>query len=234
MIDIITDYHNHIFKALSSTEIYFGGNCVAKLYGIILGPSYFIKKEDVTELTRMGYLSQNINEYYTVSQAFKNYLLRNFTNDDESVVCILRVEKRIKELIEEKKELLFNPINTPDEDDENSKWHKLLHNCISGYSDNLYDTFISNNLRAFNRQSTVLDVMSLDNSFTIIEKNWPLFSSRFDGTLHSWKTKFKEMGKARNPLCHGHEDYLEKEQCIRIRTYCEELLKQLSLSPASL
>ena len=93
-----------------------------------------------------------------------------------------------------------------------------------------YDRFISNNLREFNVNSTYLDVISLKDSFIIIKECWTdIFAKYFGNTMYSeWECKFLKCGKVRNPIAHGHEEYLSELDKNEVDIYCKQIFDTIS------
>ena len=89
---------------------------------------------------------------------------------------------------------------------------------------------IQSNLKIFKQKSTYLDVMSLKDSFQIMVTNWDDIFSKYFGcsSVDKWKIKFDACAKARNPVAHGHEEFLSDEERKTTEGYCIEILDRLS------
>ena len=209
------------------------GSYYDKLIGAIVGPKIGVTKDNIEVLEQLGYLKKDDNEWCSISYAFKSFLIQKKLSAsilDE----ISTLEKSIKLILEKEKTLLFSQGRS---NDENNMWDDVLNNCYNGnFSNDTYRKFIKNNKKLFDVNSTVLDVMSLSDSFKIIENHWQnIFSKYFDNeTLDKWENKFNLCGQARNPIHHVHEEYLTDSQRILVIAYCNEINKILSVAPKQL
>ena len=78
--------------------------------------------------------------------------------------------------------------------------------------------------------SRLLDVISLKDSIKILKKYWDKsFAKYFNGdTFSRWDNIFSLCIKVRNPLAHGHENYLTETTKFELQEYCRVILNQLS------
>ncbi len=70
------------------------------------------------------------------------------------------------------------------------------------------DSFIANNKKIFDLDSSYLDVMSMCDTIKIIKECWTdIFSPYFNNDLYSeWESRFAKCSRARNTIAHGHEE----------------------------
>ena len=93
-----------------------------------------------------------------------------------------------------------------------------------------YDAFILNNKKVFNLDSSYLDVMSIGDVINLLRECWSdIFSAYFNGDLYSaWEAKFKKCVRARNPIAHGHEEYLSELDKQEVDIYCKQMFDMFS------
>lgn len=75
--------------------------------------------------------------------------------------------------------------------------------------------------------------MSLGDTFKIIKECWiDIFSKYFNNdNLKEWEYKFSKCVKARNPIDHGHEEYLSGLDKQEIDVICKQIFELLSKNP---
>ena len=76
----------------------------------------------------------------------------------------------------------------------------------------------------------LLDVCSMDIAVSIIQYHWEQWFSKFfnNDSWNTWEDKLRLCARARNPMAHGHEEYLTAEQKSYVNEYCDEIIKLLS------
>lgn len=97
----------------------------------------------------------------------------------------------------------------------------------------MYDRFIDSTQKKFFKTCTYFDVMSLSDSLKIIANAWGVFAKYFkDEEYGEWREKFDKCGNARNPVAHGHEEYITDIEKKEIDIYCKDILDSISKVPA--
>ncbi len=93
-----------------------------------------------------------------------------------------------------------------------------------------YEAYIRNNLKIHNQKSSFLDVISLTDSFKIVKYCWTsIFSKYFDNkTYDKLENQFDKCSEARNPVAHGHEEYLTKLDQQEIDVSCKQIFELLA------
>lgn len=229
----INGFHESVFKCLDNDKDRNGVTFAEKLVSILIGPSFLATDEDIKLLIGMDYLIDTGDEYIAFSYAFKKYLMEiSYSNDILSNFDTL--EKKMKLLLEQNKDKLFNAVAASDTD-EDENWFKVLSDTWSKiesrpFSSSGYKQQIRKTSKTFRKTETVLNVMSLEDATRIVRNYWNIFAYKFNGdTLDKWEIKFKDCGTARNPVHHGSvcRIYTAEEQ-VRVNSYCEEIIKQLS------
>ena len=196
-------------------------NHVAKLAEILFGPRMNVTRQDVDMFYWMGYLSEqteNFGNYEALSGYWTDFF-RNKHFVDDSWKNIISLEKLIKSIVSESLNL-----------DDDADLQEIMENVYQKFEEksfqsSLYKNFIANNFNVYGVKSTMLDVMSLKDTFLIIEFFWDkVFKKYFgDDNLEKWHVKFELCGRARNPLAHGHEEYLTEPQRVQVNSFCVEI-----------
>jgi len=230
----IGGYHDSIVKCLEHDKDRNDVSLADKLVGAIIGPSYLATDEDIKLLISMNYLVDTGETCLAFSQAFKKYLL-SMTYSNDVLNNFDMLEKKLKKLLDERKDNLFQIVCANNTQDEKMKWFAVLSDVWQTldnkpFNENGYEVQIKSTNKKFHTHETVLDVMSLEDVTRILRANWNVFSSYFHNQpLSRWETHFKECAKARNPVHHGSvERVYSKEEQQRINSYCIEIIKTLS------
>lgn len=232
------DHYKAIYDNLSTDMIYTEGKPVTdttidKLVEILYGPNIDIKPADIEILKELGYLDvDDYGRYYAVSAYFTDFIRGKVTKLKGSFFeNIIQTERCVKNIISIEMPKLCEKYMICDAS-MNDCQKKLL--IITGIASDRkimqHDISIESNRRLFNQESTYLDVMSLKDSFKMIMCNWEdVFSKYFDGMeLDGWEEIFEKCAKARNPVAHGHEEFLSNEERKMTEKYCIEILNHLS------
>lgn len=214
----LTDYAEVLFKRLKTD------GHLPKLLGILFGPSLNVTRSDKDLLFFMGYLSDENTDgdYYLALSGYFTDFLRNRYFADDSWKNIIAVEKLMKSLVVE---------TYPSFDEE--QWHELMTEAYAQifgsekkFNCTLYKNYIRNNRKIFDKISTLPEVLSLSDVFTIIQFRWNDFKKYFGlKSFEEVQEKFELCAVARNPLAHGHEEYLTRLQQERVNIYCAEILE---------
>lgn len=98
----------------------------------------------------------------------------------------------------------------------------------------MYDSFIDSTQKKFFKYCTYFDVMSLSDSLKIVANAWCVFSKYFkESEYGEWREKFDKCGHARNPVAHGHEEYITDIEKQEIDIYCKDILESINKVPAN-
>ena len=224
----INDYYKTCIKYLKIE------NDLQRLIPFIFGPNIGATKSDKDELTNLGYLREENEDFVALSKYFGNFLSINELNLD-IWNNIISLEKKIKNLIFTKLDVIIELLKISG-DNLNEIQKKILEKTdgITSGEISKYENFMNSNLRDFNRNSSFFDVMSLADSFKIMKQFWQVFSEIFNNDRYDkWENKFDKCANARNPVAHGHEEYLSEADCKEIDIYCEQIfdiLKKVNIS----
>lgn len=203
-----------------------------RIIPFVIGPNVGVTQNDRDELINLGYLRKTDDELVAVSNYFENFLTANMLqiNIWDNIISL---EKKIKLIIEQELSSVVEHYQVGGESMVAIQRNVLEHvNGISGSDLYRYDNYISNNVKLFDVQSVYLDVMSLTDSFKIVCDCWEdIFSKYFNDDLYSnWKYKFDKCSRARNPIAHGHEEYLSELDKNEVDTYCKQIFDVLALN----
>lgn len=194
---------------------------LSKLIGILFGSSIDVTQRDKDLLTFMGYLSENKRtgeNYLALSEFFTDYL-HNIHYVADSWKNITAVDTLMKSLVTE---------NFPslDETALNEAYVKVFNG--RKFNATLYQKFIADNLKNFGRESTLLDVLSLKDTFVIIRAHWnDIFAVYFGNKpLAALEEKFELCARARHPLAHNNQEkFLTENERERVNAYCSEIIE---------
>lgn len=222
---LINDYYRDIIRHLDRD------GDLKRLIPFVIGPNVGVTQNDKYELMNLGYLRIEDDEIVAISRCFIDFLSYNQLNNSIWEL-IITTEMLLKQLLEKE---MVNLI----------KAYKVFGSSLSEIEKNIllntqgitnndiirYDKFIINNKHAFNQISTYFDVMSFADSIKIITQCWLIFSKYFGmGKLADWKVKFKQCSDARNPIAHGHEEYITEIQKKEVDLYCKEIIDSINKS----
>lgn len=231
----IENYYKSIFACLNNDKISVDGAyeeicTIEKLVGVIVGPKIGIVEEDINLLENMGYLYSEKELYKSISGHFTN-ALRRVPLSVDTWNAVLGVEKKIKAMIR-KQVMVNNGVEYIDYD----LWSQIFDNIgVTGTLDT-YDKFIDDSMQEYKCEVDLLDVCSLDVAVSILQYYWENWFSKFfnNDSWDKWEHKLRLCASARNPMAHGHEEFLSSESKASVNEYCESILKLLSKSNACL
>ena len=220
----INDYYRDCIKHLERDDN------LRKIIPFIIGPNVGVTNYDKEELINLGYLEDYNGKLVSISEYFSIFLSSSLLNmsiwDD-----IINLEKCIKSLLDiEFNNMKINyGVNTKD---KMSAQKSILLNTPGIYEKSIktLEHYIQDNRYTFNKNSTYFDVMSLKDCFKIINFRWQdIFMKYFHNDKYSdWEMKFNKCARARNPVAHGHEEYLTDLEKHEIDIYCREIFDLLS------
>lgn len=220
----INDYYRDCIKHLRRD------NDLKRIIPFIIGPNVGVTQNDRDELINLGYLREEDDTLVAISAYFVNFLSTNMlqVNIWDNII---NLEKKIKLLIESEFSNIVRHYHVGGRNIADIQ--KNVLRCVEGISDRdiyRYDIFIKNNAKVFNIQSNYLDVISLNDAFKIIKNCWTdIFTKYFNNELYSnWGYKFDKCSRARNPIAHGHEEYLTDLDKNEVDTYCKQMFDILA------
>lgn len=224
----INDYYRDCIQHLTRD------NDLKRIVPFVIGPNVGVTQNDRDELINLGYLRTEDDNLVAISSYFANFLSANMLQisiwDN-----VINVEKKIKLIIENEFAKVVDHYQVGGE--SLIAIQRNVLEAVTGISNgdiSRYDSFIANNAKVFNIQSTYLDVMSLNDSFKILKDCWAdIFAKYFNNDLYSnWGSKFDKCSRARNPIAHGHEEYLTDLDKNEIDTYCKQIFDVLAAADA--
>ncbi|MBO4532005.1 MAG: ATP-binding protein [Paludibacteraceae bacterium] len=231
----IENYYKSIFACLNNDKISVEGayeevSTIEKLVGVIVGPKIGIVESDISLLENMGYLYSDQEQYKSISEHFTN-ALRRVPLSVGTWDALLGTEKKIKAMIR-KQVMINNDVEYIDYD----LWSEIFEHIGATGTLDTYDRFISNSMQEYKCEVDLLDVCSLDIAVSILQFYWERWFSKFfnHDSWNQWEYKMRLCAKARNPMAHGHEEFLSAESKSSVNGYCEAILQQLSKSDACL
>ena len=229
----IENYYKSIFACLNNDMIDVEGaygevSTVEKLVGVIVGPKISVVENDISVLKKMGYLYSEGERYYSISQHFTNALRRIPLNID-TWTAILGLEKKLKSMVR-KQIMLKHNVELIDYD----LWVEIFEKIGATGTLDTYDKFIADSMSEYKCNVDMLDVCSMDVAVSIIQFYWEEWFSQFFNydTWDKWESKLRMCASARNPMAHGHEEFLSVEAKASVTEYCDSIIKLLSKTNA--
>ena len=220
----INDYYRDCIKHLKRDDD------LKRIVPFIIGPNIGVTQNDKDELYNLGYFRNVKGKLVAISQYFSDYLSAstlNLTIWDN----IISLEKKLKQLIEREMTRVVNHY-TAGGININEIFRTIMEKTpgIAQGDISRYDAFIQKNQKIFNVDSSYLDVMSMGDAIKIIKECWTdIFSAYFDNAMYSeWEAKLWKCSMARNPVAHGHEEYLSDLDKREVDTYCKHIFNLLS------
>lgn len=223
---LINDYYRDIQKHLERD------GDLKRLIPFVIGPNIGVTQNDRDELVNLGYLLFAEDRTIAVSEYFTQFLSINMINFS-IWDAIISVEKKIKQIIEREMDGLIDYYQVYGESIKDIE-REIIQNTPGAQKNILiYDTFIDSTQKKFFKTCTYFDVISLSDSFRIVANSWSVFSKYFKDTEYGeWSEKFNKCGNVRNPIAHGHEEYITDIEKQEIDIYCKDILESISKVPA--
>ena len=219
----INDYYRDCIKHLKRDDD------LKRIIPFVIGPNIGVTQIDKDELFNLGYFREEKGNLIAISEYFSEFLSAEMLQisiwDN-----VINLEKKLKQLIERELTRLVKKHSVG-----GTSTNEILKNLLQKVPDInqadliKYDTFILNNKKLFNVDSSYLDVISMNDSIKIIKDCWiDIFSVYFfNDTYDKWKEKFDKCVLARNPLAHGHEEYLSNSDKQNVDSYCKQIFDTL-------
>ena len=200
-----------------------------KIIPFVLGPKIGVTAMDKGELIDRGYLREDNGEFVAISKYFKNFL--SLTELKISIwENIINLEKKIKQIIHNEFLNIIDKLQVGGNNINEIQKNILEKVGIERNDIIRYEAYIRNNLKIYNQKSSFLDVISLTDSFKIVKYCWTsIFSKYFDNkTYDKLENQFDKCAEARNPVAHGHEEYLTKLDQQEIDVSCKQIFELLA------
>ena len=220
----INDYYRDCIKHLERDDD------LKRIIPFVIGPNIGVTQNDKDELFNLGYFREEDGNLVAISEYFVAFLSANMLQID-IWDNIINLEKKLKQLIEREMARIVQHFSAAG-DNINEVFHVIMENTpgIEHGDISRYDSFLLNNKKVFNLDSSYLDVMSMNDAIKIIKECWSdIFAAYFNNDLYSdWETKFGKCSRARNPIAHGHEEYLSDLDKQEVDTYCKQVFDILA------
>ncbi len=222
----INDYYRDCIKHLERD------NDLRRMIPFVIGPNVGVTQNDKDELFNLGYFREEDGKLIAISEYFMEFLSVNMLeiNIWDNIISL---EKKLKQLIEREMTRIVRHYSATG-DNLNDVFHDIMEKTsgINAGDVSRYDSFISKNKTVFSIDSTYLDVMSMADAIKIMKECWnDIFSEYFNNDLYGdWKLKFEKCSRARNPVAHGHEEYLSDLDKQEVDTYCKQVFDSLAVN----
>lgn len=201
-----------------------------RILPFILGPNIGVRQADKDELFNIGYLREVDNHFVVISDYFTESIHGSL---EMSPLWdnVIGAEKKFKSLIKRELGKVASHYEITDVPPENVVREVILKSSrIDSSHAKTYDSYIKNAFSQFGRQEDCLSVMSIADSVAIVKECWEdVFSAYFDNDpLDKWEYRFTAITRARNPVAHGHEDYLTPIDQKEIDAYCDKISEAIA------
>ncbi len=220
----INDYYRDCLKHLERD------GDLKRIVPFVVGPNIGVTQNDKDELFNLGYFREENGELIAIAKYFSDFLSANMVSlsiwDN-----IIGLEKKLKLLIEKELPALVRRYQAGGDNALDIQRVILSRTEEISRGDLMrYDAFIANNKKVFNIDSAYLDVMSMADAVKILKANWQeVFSKYFNNELFSaLEYKFSKCSMARNPVAHGHEEYLTELDKREVDVFCKQFFDLLS------
>lgn len=220
----INDYYRDCIKHLERDDD------LKRIIPFVVGPNIGVTQNDKDELFNLGYFREVNGKLVAISEYFVDFLSANMlqANIWDNIISL---ERKLKQLIERDLTRIVKHYSAGGNNINEifkvimEKTPGIEHGDVSRY-----DAYIHNNKKVFNLDSSYLDVMSLSDVIKIIKECWSdIFSEYFNNNLYSeWEAKLNKCARARNPIAHGHEEYLSELDKQEVDTYCNQMFDMFS------
>lgn len=220
----INDYYRDYIKHLERD------NDLKRIVPFVIGPNIGVTQNDKDELINLGYFREEHGKLIAISGYFVDFLSANMLSTSiwENIISL---EKKLKNLVQNEIIEIIKYMSAGG--NSYNEIYRAILEKIDGINDstiNKYDSYIDKNKKQFNIESNYLDVMSLADTVKIIKSCWmTIFSYYFnDDSFNEWEYKLNKCSKARNPVAHGHEEYLSDNDKKEIDAYCKQIFDLLA------
>jgi len=199
-----------------------------KLRAILCGPCVDVSEDDISKLTAWGYLCSKKGGYYTVCSDFNEYFIKNVVNiTGNTWTSIMNAEIRLRSYVRER-----YPYLDEFRYSEITNFNNLQNQINSIYrgaririnADNIR-SFMNDASCSYNKDSTLVDVMTLTDHLRIVCDNWNSFKCFFNNDdLGVWEHKFELIKKVRGSWAHSHPELPSAVDNNLVQLYCAQIL----------
>ena len=217
----IFEYYQTVLERLKSDGY------MNDIYATVVGPQIGVSRQRFDALRSIGYLTQDKDSdcYIAFAPYFTAFLLNQKMELSSEIEKVLTLEKTIKGIVRDQMSRFgIYPENI-------DLFERILSKAYSdhggSYKPEKNRIFIKNNERDFGITCSLLDILSLKDTFyAFVEPFWhTCFAQYFGGDpISKWESKFEDCARARNPLAHGHEDFLTESERAIVSSYCDLII----------
>ena len=213
-----------------------------RIIPFIYGPKIGVSKFDKNELISLGYIKNKGENFICISEYFNDYIRVGRSLSIDIWKNIFTFEKKMKGLIEREFSRIVvhyqaygNNIDKVYEDiiNKSESFNVYRDDRTNGNEPNprisQLRKFQRNERNIFKCKKSLLSVMSLQDALYIVRECWSdVFSPYFGNDLYEdWKDKFEKCVRARNPIAHAHEEYLDDLEIKEIDIFCQQIFSKL-------
>ena len=188
----------------------------------MIGPKIGVGPNDEQILSNLGYLKIVENgSYLCICSQFSSELA-SYTRRYPIWENIINLEIRLKNLLMYRAPQIALDLNIK-KNTVNDAEREILAQVVGSKEWGSLNNFVKNGESYFS-------VMSCSLTVRLIAKFWDDYFKKYfrNRNYSEYEYKFKKCTDARNPIAHGHQDYLSDAAINEVNSYCEEFFTILS------
>lgn len=220
----INDYYRDCIKHLQRDDD------LKRIIPFVIGPNIGVTKNDKDELYNMGYFHETKGRLVAISEYFSDFMSLDMLKigiwDN-----VINLEKRLKLLVGGNIGRIAKHFSLTVDAHSYDAFKYILKKMpdVDDGDIERYSKFIFSTKKYNNIDCSYLDVMSLTDAVKIIKHCWvDVFAEYFNNSSYDeWGMKFDKCSKARNPIAHGHEEYLTDLDKQEVDAYCKQIFTVL-------
>ena len=195
---------------------------IPKIVPFVIGPKYGVCHNDAQILENLGYLSVTSDGRYQCLCPNFYYELSRRVMQRPIWDNIINLEKRLKELLIFMSRKIAIDLNI-EENDINRAEKKILDGVVSAKEFETLNNFLK-------KGGTYFSVMSIGHTVRTIAHYWDKYFRKYfrNKNYSEYQYRLEKCISARNPIAHGHQDYLTDADINEVNSYCNEFFEILA------
>ena len=195
---------------------------IPKIVPFVIGPKYGVCHNDAQILENLGYLSVTSDGRYQCLCPNFYYELSRRVMQRPIWDNIINLEKRLKELLIFRSRQIAIDLNI-EENDINRAEKKILDGVVSAKEFETLNNFLK-------KGGTYFSVMSIGHTVRTIAHYWDKYFRKYfrNKNYSEYQYRLEKCISARNPIAHGHQDYLTDADINEVNSYCNEFFEILA------
>ena len=195
---------------------------IPKIVPFVIGPKYGVCHNDAQILENLGYLSVTSDGRYQCLCPNFYYELSRRVMQRPIWDNIINLEKRLKELLIFRSRQIAIDLNI-EENDINRAEKKILDGVVGAKEFETLNNFLK-------KGGTYFSVMSIGHTVRTIAHYWDKYFRKYfrNKNYSEYQYRLEKCISARNPIAHGHQDYLTDADINEVNSYCNEFFEILA------